>query len=397
MNNDEILKIIGRKTYLFSNDDILYRNKIENLITDSSFLIIGGAGSIGSSVVNDLFVRNPKKLHIVDISENSLVEVVRNLRSSIGYIKGDFRTFTFSYGNINFDNFYSEYGPYDYILNFAALKHVRSERDNFTLQNMLITNVSYVVENYLSCQGKGVKKYFTVSTDKAANPHNLMGASKKVMEILLSSIIPNSFASFARFANVAFSNGSLLNNFEKRFSLHQPIAVPSDIYRYFITPNEASLLCIFSTLLADSNQLLIPRECESFKPESFVSILKNFLEYKGFEMFKTESEDEARIRKDELIKSKKWPCYIFNSDTTGEKEVEEFYNDQDKFLQNNFNSIDTLEVERELQKDISKLYNFFKKEELEKNFSKEKLLNILSMYLKGFNYVDLNKSLDEKM
>lgn len=397
MNDKTILKIIGRDSYLFNDDLASYEIHLKELINKSSFLIIGGAGSIGSAVTELLFSFNPKKIHVIDLSENNLAELVRGLRSSIGYIKGEFLTFTLNYGEINFDEFNNAYGPYDYVLNFAALKHVRSERDNFTLHNMIKTNISYVLNNYSFFSHKDTKKYFTVSTDKAANPENLMGASKKIMESLMISMDVNTPVSFSRFANVAFSDGSLLKSFINRLEKLQPITAPNDIFRFFITPKESAILCIFSTIFGKNNELFIPKLNNSFKPEGFHKILTNYLNFNGYELFEVSSEESARLNPLKLIEKKKWPCYLFKSDTTGEKKVEEFHTKEEILIENCFKSINILKLEKIHDPNYVKNLNFFIDFQSTSLNIRRDFLRICNSMVPGFNYKDLKKNLDQKM
>ncbi|NCA22074.1 MAG: NAD-dependent epimerase/dehydratase family protein, partial [Crocinitomicaceae bacterium] len=236
-------KIIGRYEYLFQNDILKSNVELLRIIQDSTFLVIGGAGSIGQAVVKELFKRNPKKLHVVDFSENNLAELVRDLRSSIGYISGDFRTFALDIGSEIYDAFIENDGEYNYVFNLSALKHVRSEKDAFTLMRMIEVNILNTEKTILQSISKNTKKYFCVSTDKAANPVNLMGASKRIMEMFLMRQSLNIPISTARFANVAFSDGSLLHSFNQRILKNQPLVAPTDIRRYFVTPQEAGELC----------------------------------------------------------------------------------------------------------------------------------------------------------
>ena len=211
-----ILNLIGRKKALFNQDIAFYDNELKNTVSSSSFLVIGGAGSIGQAVSKEIFKRNPKKLHIVDISENNMVELVRDIRSSYGYIDGDFQTFALDIGSIEYDAFIEADGNYDYVLNLSALKHVRSEKDPYTLMRMIDVNIFNTDKTLQQAIRKGTKKYFCVSTDKAANPANMMGASKRIMEMFLMRRSQEITISTARFANVAFSDGSLLNGFNQR-------------------------------------------------------------------------------------------------------------------------------------------------------------------------------------
>ena len=199
-----ILSLIGRSKELFSEDISNHEKVLSETVTTSRFLVIGGAGSIGQAVTKEIFKRNPRKLHVVDISENNLVELVRDIRSSFGYIDGEFKTFALDIGSIEYDAFWESDGDYDYILNLSALKHVRSEKDPFTLMRMIQTNIFNTDKTLEQAINKGVKKYFCVSTDKAANPVNMMGASKRIMEMFVNRRSKDIKVSMARFANVAY-------------------------------------------------------------------------------------------------------------------------------------------------------------------------------------------------
>ena len=231
------LQIIGRSKSLYDVDLFKFKDEINDAVRDSSFLVVGAAGTIGQAVTKEIFKRNPRKLHAVDISENNLVELVRDLRSSIGYISGDFQTFALNVGDEIFKSFIKASNEYDYVLNLSALKHVRSEKDPFTLMRLIKTNILNSVDLVNSISAK----HFCVSTDKAANPVNMMGASKSIMEKFMFSSERN--ISMARFANVAFSNGSLLDGFIYRMNKKQPLSCPSDIKRFFVTPEQSGQIC----------------------------------------------------------------------------------------------------------------------------------------------------------
>ena len=245
-----ILSLIGRESELFNEDIADNSSQLKSLLKNSKFLVIGGSGSIGQAVTNEIFKRDPKALHVVDISENNMVELVRDLRSTIGYGSGEFKTFAVDCGSIEFEALMHREGPYDYIFNLSALKHVRSEKDPFTLMRMIIVNIFNTLKTAQIARETGTKKYFCVSTDKAANPVNMMGASKRIMEMFLMRESITQDISMARFANVAFSDGSLLHGFNQRFTKKQPFSAPNDVRRYFVTPQESGELCLLSGLLA---------------------------------------------------------------------------------------------------------------------------------------------------
>ena len=251
----DTLELIGRSKNLFTKDLKKYEKELNEKVSSSKFLVIGGAGSIGQAVTKEIFNRNPRKLHVVDISENNMVELVRDIRSSEGYISGEFKTFTLDVGSYEYDAFIKADGKYDYVLNLSALKHVRSEKDPFTLMRMVEVNILNTIKTIDQARSNGTKKYFCVSTDKAANPVNMMGASKRIMELFLMRESRSIDISTARFANVAFSDGSLLHSFSQRIQKKQPIVAPNDIKRYFVTRQESGELCLMSCLLGDNRDI----------------------------------------------------------------------------------------------------------------------------------------------
>ena len=263
------LNLIGRKKELFIQDVSDHEEELSKVVSFSSFLVIGGAGSIGQAVVKEIFKRNPKKLHVVDISENNLVELVRDIRSSFGYIDGDFKTFALDIGSIEYDAFIKADGKFDYVLNLSALKHVRSEKDPFTLMRMIDVNIFNTEKTLQQSIDSGVKKYFCVSTDKAANPVNMMGASKRIMEMFIMRKSKDIKISTARFANVAFSDGSLLHGFDQRIKKRQPIVAPNDIKRYFVIPKESGELCLMSCIFGENRDIFFPKLSENSHLISF--------------------------------------------------------------------------------------------------------------------------------
>lgn len=318
------LSLIGRQQPVFDRDLEHHEAELGEKIRRGSFLVLGGAGSIGQAVVKEIFRRHPEKLHVVDISENNLVELVRDIRSSHGYIEGDFRTLPLDIGQVEFEAFMEDADRYDYILNLSALKHVRSEKDAFTLMRMLAVNVLNTEDTLRQALAMGCDRYFAVSSDKAANPANAMGATKRAMEFCLTRASNEIEVSSARFANVAFSDGSLLHGFTRRLDKRQPLSAPEDIYRYFITDQEAAVLCLMSCLLGGNRETYFPSVGDHFEAVDFRTIAERFLEQQGYRAHPCATEDEARSRVEELAATGEWPCYFFSSDTTGEKEIEEF-------------------------------------------------------------------------
>jgi FlaA1/EpsC-like NDP-sugar epimerase len=290
-------------------------------------------------VTREIFKRRPKALHVVDISENNMVELVRDIRSTLGYIDGDFRTFAIDCGGREYEALMQAERGYDYVLNLSALKHVRSEKDPFTLMRLIEVNVLNTIKTIEMARSHGATKYFCVSTDKAANPVNMMGASKRIMEMFLMQASAKLPISTARFANVAFSDGSLLHGFNQRFTKRQPISAPNDVRRYFVTPQESGELCLMSCLLGDNRDIFFPKLSESLDLTRFSDIAVRYLENLGYAAYPCASEDEARDRASELIARRQWPCYFFVSDTTGEKDFEEFFTDAETLDMQRFDSI----------------------------------------------------------
>lgn len=393
-----ILSLIGRSEPLFDDDIQKHEKELSELVRTSRFLVIGGAGSIGQAVSREIFKRNPLKLHIVDISENNLVEAVRDIRSSLGYIDGDFRSFALDCGSWEYDAFFKAEGPYDYVLNLSALKHVRSEKDPYTLMRMVEVNVFNTEKTMRQALESGAKKYFCVSTDKAANPVNMMGASKRIMEYFLMRMSLKLPISTARFANVAFSDGSLLHGFNQRIHKRQPIAAPNDIRRYFVTPQESGELCLMSCLLGDNRDIFFPKLSEKLHLITFSEIAVKYLKSLGYEPYECASEDEARDRAEELIAEGKWPCYFFASDTTGEKDFEEFFTDAETLDMNRFESIGI--VKNDALFNEEKLAMFEKSiEDMKRRgqWSRAEMIDLFNAMIPNFNHKETGKFLDSKM
>ena len=396
---NSMLKLIGRESLLFEKDIQYYESYLTENISSSRFLVIGGAGSIGQAVTKEIFKRQPLALHVVDISENNLVELVRDLRSTIGYIKGDFRTFAIDCGSHAFDALMqSNKTGYDFVLNLSALKHVRSEKDPFTLMRLIEVNILNTISTINSAKNNNAIKYFCVSTDKAANPVNMMGASKRIMEMFLMKASLELKVSTARFANVAFSDGSLLHGFNQRVAKHQPISAPNDIKRYFLTPQESGELCLMSCLLGQNRDIFFPKMSESLHLTTFSDIAVRFLNDLGFEPYECESEDEARSRSAELISKKYWPCYFFCSDTTGEKDFEEFFT-HDEFL--DLSTFDGVGIIKNAANFDDKKLKFFLESiesmRLRSQWNKIEIVNLFKIIIPDFAHFETGKYLDERM
>ena len=394
----DILNLIGRTQQLFDSDISENEHELAYQIRNSNFLVIGGAGSIGQAVTKEIFKRSPRKLHVVDLSENNLVELVRDIRSSYGYISGDFQTFALDVGSLEYECFTKINKQYDYILNLSALKHVRSEKDPFTLMRMINVNIFNTDNTIQTAIENNSKKYFCVSTDKAANPVNLMGASKKIMEMFLMRRSRDIDISTARFANVAFSDGSLLYGFDQRIKKRQPIVAPNDIKRYFVTPKESGELCLMSCMFGHNRDIFFPKLTEDLHLISFADIAVKYLGELGFQPYICADEIEARALMSVLPSEKKWPCLFTLSDTTGEKSFEEFFTDTEETDMNRFRNIGV--IKNDLKTEEAKLTYFEGRiNEMKKKgkWEKNEIVGLFNELIPNFNHKETNKYLDSKM
>lgn len=393
-----ILDLVGRESPLFATDITAYEEQLSEVVGSSRFLVIGGAGSIGQAVSREIFRRNPRVLDVVDISENNMVELVRDLRSTLGYIDGDFRTFAIDCGSLEFEALMKASGGYDYVFNLSALKHVRSEKDPFTLLRLINVNIFNTLKTLSLARAQSASRYFCVSTDKAANPVNMMGASKRIMEMFLMRESETMPVSTARFANVAFSDGSLLHGFNQRFAKRQPISAPNDVRRYFVTPQESGELCLMSGLLGDNRDIFFPKLSEDLHLTTFSDIAVRYLEGLGYEPVLCATEDEARARAEELITQRRWPCYFFASDTTGEKDFEEFFTDREMLDMDRFANVGI--IKNQAVYDPS-LLDMFEREIAEfvrrDRWEKEPIVDLFNRMIPEFNHLDTGRYLDGRM
>lgn len=393
-----ILDLIGRDRPLFDTDIADHDAEMHELAGGSRFLVIGGAGSIGQAVTREIFKRNPRALHVVDISENNLVELVRDIRSALGYNDADFRTFAIDCGSREFEAMMAANEGYDFVLNLSALKHVRSEKDPFTLMRLIEVNILNTISTLQAARENGAAKYFCVSTDKAANPVNMMGASKRIMEMFLmreSLLMP---VSTARFANVAFSDGSLLHGFNQRFARSQPISAPNDVRRYFVTPQESGELCLLSCLLGGNRDIFFPKLSEALNLTRFSEIAVRYLRARGYEPQVCATEDEARNRAAELIPAGKWPVYFFASDTTGEKDFEEFFTDEESLDFERFANVGVILNAPEF--DESRLGDFLAeigRMRSARQWDKPEIVNLFNAMIPGFHHIETGRYLDARM
>ena len=395
---DFILDLIGRSKELFIDDISSNEAALREVVGRSRFLVLGGAGSIGQSVVKEIFKRNPVKLHVVDISENNLAELVRDIRSTFGYIDGDFSTYALDIGTVEYDAFYKADGGYDYILNLSALKHVRSEKDPYTLMRMIDVNVFNTDKTLRQAVASGAKKYFCVSTDKAANPVNMMGASKRIMEMFLMRRSQEMDISTARFANVAFSDGSLLHSFNQRLEKRQPIVAPNDVRRYFVTPKESGELCLMSCIFGENRDIFFPKLSQDLHLITFADIAVKYLERKGFQPHLCKNEDEARELVKTLPEQGKWPCLFTISDTTGEKDFEEFFTENETLDMARFENLGI--IKNDAVYDEALLVEFENGiADMKRNqaWDKQSIVDLFHRMIPDFGHKETGKYLDSKM
>ena len=399
-NISEFIKhcITERKESFFSKDLLINKSKLTTEIKGKSILVIGGAGTIGSSFIKAALRYQPEKLVVVDNDENGLTELTRTLRSDCEIKVPDlYLTYPMSFSSDVFYKMLKKNKKFDIVANFAAHKHVRSEKDSFSIESMIRNNVidaklflDYLVENKPS-------HFFCVSTDKAANPVNVMGASKKLMENVIMSYSSFFKITTARFANVAFSNGSLLYGHIQRLMQRQPISCPSDIKRFFVSPEESGEICLLTCILGNSGDIFFPK-LYADDLINFKTITESFFKYLNKEIIVCECEEEAKILAKNNLDNDPYPVYFFNTETSGEKLYEEFYTNEDKIDMDSYNSIGVVTntakpTHQEINSIIKELNNLF-----EKNYyNKSDIIEILNNYLPGFNHIETGQKLDDKM
>jgi nucleoside-diphosphate-sugar epimerase len=391
--------ITGRKSSLFLKDIENNDAALHDSIDGKSVLVIGGAGTIGSNYIKALLKFNPAKLYVVDTNENGLTELVRDLRSSIGYnIPDDFKTYPMNFGDKVFEKMFRYEGGFDIVANFAAHKHVRSEKDVFSVEAMIDNNVVKAKTLLDLLLEFSPQHFFCVSTDKAANPVNIMGASKKLMEQVILAYGKHFKVTTARFANVAFSNGSLLQGFIERMSKNQPLSSPADVKRYFVSPEESGQICLLACILGETGDIFFPKLREEDMLD-FATIAKSFLSDLGYSADESNSEIEAKEKAKKFDPlSKNYPVYFFQSDTTGEKSFEEFYvaseiKDEATFKGLGVVKNPELPLFDALQPFFKKLNTLLRSNDIEKN----DIVELLNEYVPTFTHAETGKYLDQKM
>ena len=392
-----INNILGRELGWLSDDMETNASDLTEWLRGSRVVVIGAAGTIGRATTKEIFARNPSVLHAIDISENNLVELVRQLRSSKGYTDGDFKTFSIDCGSEEYTSLVENGEKYDYVLNLSAMKHVRSEKDSYSIEAMIKNNVLDAKRLLDYLKRNKPSHFFCVSTDKAANPVNVMGGSKKMMENVIMSYSKDLKITTARFANVAFSNGSLLYGYIERLLQRQPISCPSDVKRFFVSPEESGEICLLTCILGNSGDIYFPKLNEN-QLVNFKSITEDFFKYLKKEIKICKSEKEAKELALKLSDNASYPVCFFKTDTSGEKLFEEFYTSDDEV---NFNLYESIGVVTnsfkpsfsEMEITINEIETLFKGE----SYNKEEIIKIMNKILPNFNHIETGKSLDQKM
>ena len=391
--------VIQRNCSMFQKDIEDNKEELAKKIEDRSILVIGGAGSIGSSFIKAVLHFNPKTLIIVDTNENALAELTRDIRSDDRYnVPQEYIPYPMNYASKSFEKMFRHHKGFDIVANFSAHKHVRSEKDIYSLECLLNNNIVYAKQLLDLLTEFPPEEYFCVSTDKAANPVNVMGASKRIMEDLIFSYSDKFPVKTARFANVAFSNGSLPDGFIHRLNKLQPLSAPSDVTRYFVSPEESGQICMLACMLGNNREIYFPK-LEKEQMKSFDDIARDLLHEYGYEVLECNSEQEA-IEESRRLRfgSKNYPVYFSKSDTSGEKAYEEFYTDEEIVYLDRFTALGVIKNKEipsrsKIDKIIQELNIQFEKNE----YAKEDVIRILSRYLPNFKHIETGKTLDSKM
>jgi FlaA1/EpsC-like NDP-sugar epimerase len=401
INIQEFIKksITNRQESFFQADLDTYHSQLTAAIHDKSILVIGGAGTIGSSYIRSVLKYKPSRLYVVDISENGLTELTRDLRSTLGgYVPDDYKTYPINFNDEVFYRMLQNEGPFDIVANFSAHKHVRSEKDHYSITALLENNVIRA-ERFISELAKNPPEhFFCVSTDKAANPVNIMGASKKIMEEMIMAYANTFPITTARFANVAFSNGSLLDGFIQRLMKKQPFSVPTDVKRYFVSPDESGQICMMACMLGQTGEIFFPKLAEH-QLTSFYDITEAFVQSLGMTVKPFGSEQEAKAFAAAMPHdTNEWPVYYFSSDTSGEKAFEEFYTDGELLDLSTFHSLGVIKNAprrslTEIHSMIDKLSSTLNKPDV----TKASIVEVMTEFLPTFHHIETGKNLDQKM
>jgi len=390
-----IKETIIKKHINFDNDLNKFDEKLSLNIKGNNILVIGGAGTIGSSYIKQILKYKPSKITVVDINENGLTELTRDLRSSnLMDYNPDYITYPVNLLSDTFDKIFNS-DTWDVVANFSAHKHVRSEKDKISVEALIKNNVYGAIKLLKLCELNPPKYFFSVSTDKAANPVNIMGASKSLMEKLILSKKDKFRVSTARFANVAFSNGSLLDGFIYRLNKKQPLSCPSDIKRFFVTPEQSGQICLLATFLGDTGNIFFPKLDFHKDQIYFKEIALDFLKENGFEPELVLLEQDAKNFDFDKFPSK-YPIYFFKTDTSGEKTYEEFFTDEEDYEVNKYDSlgfINTPDIKisfEDVEVDFEDVFN-------NPNSDKLDIVTVIKKYVPDFMHIETGKHLDQKM
>ena len=383
------------KKISFDKDLKLSKSLLNSKINNSNILVIGGAGTIGSSYIKQILKYKPSKITVVDINENGLTELTRDLRSSnlLDY-NPEYITYPVNLLSDTFDKVFNS-DTWQVVANFSAHKHVRSEKDKISIEALIKNNVYGAIKLLKLCESNPPKYFFSVSTDKAANPVNIMGASKSLMEKLILLKKNNFRVSTARFANVAFSNGSLLDGFIYRLSKNQPLSCPEDIKRFFVTPEQSGQICLLATFLGDTGNIFFPKLDFHKDQIYFKEIALDFLKENGFEPELVKSEKEAK-EFDFDNNPNKYPIYFFKTDTSGEKTFEEFYTEEEDYEINKYDSLGFINTPdfkisfEDVESSFEKVFN-------NHNSEKSDIVAVIKKYVPDFMHIETGKHLDQKM
>lgn len=397
--NNFIGEYVTKRTQsMFISDIVTYKDELRKKIENKTVLVIGGAGSIGSSFIKALLPFKPSALVVVDINENSLAELTRDLRSTPNlYMPDDYIPYPMDFSSSVFEKMFKSRGGFDIIGNFSAHKHVRSEKDIYSVESLIQNNILHAKKLLDLLVQYPPEEYFCVSTDKAANPVNIMGASKRIMEDVIFAYSDKFPVKTARFANVAFSNGSLPAGFIARLQKLQPISAPSDVQRYFVSPEESGQICMLACMLGKNREVFFPK-LEKEQMMRFDQIATLFLKENGFEVYECENDEEAIEKAMELRNgSKIYPVHYSGSNTSGEKEYEEFYTEKETVDLNRLKALGVI-IGKEIP-DKNKIKKLFNKLNLafDSEASKDVIVDIIKEYLPNFEHIETGKSLDSKM
>jgi len=402
LNIDSFIQehVTFRKESLLKKDLEKYNTILNSRIHNKSVLVIGGAGTIGSSYIKAILKFKIRKLVVVDINENGLTELVRDLRSSTeNNIPDEFITYPVNFGDRVFEKIFQHHGPFEIVANFAAHKHVRSEKDIYSIEAMVENNVLRARKLLDLLLRFPPEHFFCVSTDKAANPVNIMGASKKLMEELIMTYADRLPIKTARFANVAFSNGSLPLGFIERLNKKQPWSCPLGIRRFFVSPQESGELCLIASIMGESGDIFFPKLDEDRDMIPFDQIVKSLLKSIDLKPDICQSEEEAKHKATLLNdNSTTYPVYFFGSDTSGEKAFEEFYTNKEVLDNDSFINLGVVKNSKkrnisEIDVIFTQLHNLFES----RNITKAAIVDVLKVYLPNFDHIETGKQLDSKM